>query len=99
MKYPIRTLPINLRKNGFDYTQVSRGERSFVYAQHGTPSVTYYEVFLLKISREKCINGKIIEARERFPSNEDFGYSAWTYRSLVRAREKFEVLEGGGDGE
>jgi len=99
MKSLIRTLPANLRKNGFDYTQVSRGERSCLYAQHVTPSVTYFEVFLIKISREICINGKIIQARERFPSNEDFGYSAWTYRNLARARGKFEVLEGGGDGE
>ena len=95
----VLALKPTVRKNGFTYTQVCRGARSCVYAQHVTPSVTYFEVFLIKISREICINGKIIQARERFPSNEDFGYSAWTYRNLARARGKFEVLEGGGDGE
>jgi len=91
----VLALKPTVRKNGFTYTQVCRGARSCVYAQHVTPIVTYYEVFLIKVSQECYIDGKLIETRERFPGNEDFGLTAWTYRSLKEAEEKFEKLEGG----
>lgn len=86
-----------IRKNGFTYTQVCRGERSCIYAQNGTPELAYYEVFLIRHSRDKNINGKLIEARERFPKDEDFGITAWTYRNLKDAERRFEQIEGGGD--
>ena len=84
-----------IRKNGYSYTQVCRGQRSCVYAQNVTPMIIYYEVFLIRESKEKCINGKLIEARERFPRNEDFGITAWTYRSLNEAEVRFKKLEEG----
>jgi len=84
-----------IHKNGYSYTQVYRGLRSCIYEQHVTPSVTYYEVFLIKISREKCINDKIIEARERFPRDEDFGYSAWTFSDFEKALRRYNELEKG----
>jgi hypothetical protein len=93
----MRPLPQKLRRNGFNYTLICRGRRSFIYAQHVTPSVTYYEVFRLKISSPKTImmDGKkiVIEAAERFPTNESFGVWAWSIRGLDKAMEKFKELE------
>jgi len=86
-------LPIKLRKNGFDYELVLRGKKALIYSQRVSENVTYYEVFRMKISRTKTIQGKIIPPHERFPRDEDFGKWAWTYRSYDKALRKFHDLE------
>ena len=84
-----------IRKNGYSYTQVCRGQRSCIYAQHVTPTLTRFEVFLITIAPEKTINGTFIESRERFPKNEDFGVTAWTYWDKDNAKKRFRRLEDG----
>ena len=86
-------LPLNLLKNGFNYTQVQRGLRSCIYRQELLPNLAYYEVFLIKIKSEEVILGKWIPEREVFPGNEAFGYWAWSYRTLESAKDKFNKLE------
>ena len=86
-------LPENIRKNGFDYTQVRRGQRSFVFRQHATPKLDYYEVFLIKIRPAGEVFGKWQPAKERFPGNEDFGNWAWSYSTIEAAMQKYEELE------
>ncbi len=86
------TLPANLRKNGFDYALVLLGIRSCIYRQYVTPGIEYYEVFLIQIKPEWNINGKIIPAHEASPGNEDFGKSAWVYRSYEKALQKLKEL-------
>ncbi len=89
----IKTLPVELRKNGYDYTLVLRGRRSCIYEQTVSDSVNYYEVFLIRTKPESNINGKVIPAHEWFPNNEAFGNWAWTYRDYSRAKNKFDLLE------
>jgi hypothetical protein len=89
----VKKLPLKLRKNGFIYTQVCRGVRSFVYEQTITPKIKYYEVFELRIQHEWEMNGYFYPAKERFPGNEDFGIWAWTCRTLERAMKRFNELE------
>ena len=91
----MKTLPLKLRKNGFNYSQVLRGKRSCIYEQTVTENIKYYEVILIKIAPEKVIKGKKFESRERFPHNEAFGYWAWTYPTYEMAYEAFKVLESG----
>ena len=86
--------PVKLRKNGFEYRFRQKGRRSYIYAQRGTNSDEAYEVFLIRYREERIINGKILPAKERFPSNEDFGRFAWTYRTWEEAWNKFCDLEG-----
>ena len=93
----IPSLPVKLRKNGFTYTQILRGVRSFVYAQHYTPNLTYYEVFHLRYSPKLIINGKSYPKRERFPGNEDFGVWAWSCRTYDEAMKIFNKLENKDD--
>ena len=85
-------LPLKLRFNGFDYTQVYRTDCEAIYEQRVSESCTAYEVFIIKKIPEKIIKGKIIMAHERFPRNEDFGKSAWTYPNLTRAMNKLLEL-------
>lgn len=87
-------LPARLRKNACEYTLVPRGTRSAVYAQRITPEIEYYEVFELRIQPAKMLpSGKSYPAKERFPSNEDFGGWAWSCRTLERTMERFKELE------
>jgi len=86
-------VPLKLTKNGFTYTQVLRGRRSCLYEQHVTPRIKQFEVFIIRISPEREICGKLILERERFPGNEDFGFWAWSYWTMEEARAKFDELE------
>jgi len=89
----MKTLPIKLRKNGFNYTQVLRGKKSCIYEQEVSEGVKYYEVFKIRIKPERYIKGKKVEAREWFPHDEAFGYWAWSCRTYERAYERFRELE------
>ena len=90
----METLPPIIRKNGFTYTQILRGVRSFVYEQRITPEIKYYEVFELRIQPAKTFpSGKSYTTMERFPGNEDFGEWAWTCRNYKRAYERYLELE------
>lgn len=86
-------LPSILRKNGFSYTQVSRGARSCIYEQRVKGKTVAFEVFIIRISPRRKILGKWIQERELFAHNEAFGYSAWTYFNLERAKGKFSQIE------
>lgn len=90
-------LPFKLKKNGFNYTQVTHGKKACIYAQEYTKTITCYEVFKIKVILERKIIGKIIFAHEKFPDDEAFGYWAWSYRDYAKAIEKFRELEGAGN--
>lgn len=91
----MKTLPLKLRKSGHDYTQVQRGEKSCIYEQRFCGKLISYEVFIIKITPEKELNGKLIEVREKFPNNEAFGTWAWAITSWDRALKRFNELENG----
>ena len=89
----MKTLPINLRKNGFDYTQVLRNDKYAVYRQYVTPEIEYFEVFIIKTHPERFFKGRIIQASESFPGNEAFGKTAWTFQNLAKAMSKYNSLQ------
>jgi hypothetical protein len=93
----MQLLKENIRKNGYDYRLLERGERSFIYEQWDDEDnfIVAYEVFRLKISKAKEVFGDIMPEREVFPGNEDFGVWAWSYRNLEKAYEKYTRLESG----
>lgn len=85
-------LPINLRKNGFDYTQILRQGNKAIYEQTYTEIVAYYEVFKIRTQPEKILRGNLIQSGEVFPGNEDFGKTAWSFKTLAKAMDKFNSL-------
>lgn len=87
------TLLPAIKKNGFNYILVKRGQKALIYQQHITNSLFYYEVFISKVRPERAFNGKTFPAKEQFPHNEAFGKWAWTYRNLEDAEKKFLELE------
>lgn len=84
-----------IRKNGYNYTQVQRGNRSCIYRQEVSTKVCYFEVFLIRFKPERILKGKKLEARERFPHDEAFGDWAWSIRNYDEARCRFKELEEG----
>jgi len=88
----MQILPVILRKNGFDYSQVLRDEKKAIYCQHVTPNLEYFEVFKIQTHLERVFKGGTIPAGESFPSNEGFGVTAWTYRTLEKAMVKYNTL-------
>ena len=86
-------LPKILTYNKYTYTQVLKGKRYCLYEQNGIANMRCFELFKIRVSREKKINGTIIEKKELFPRNEDFGYTAWTICDLDKALAKFNELE------
>ena len=86
-------LPDKLRKNGFTYTLVLRKRRSCIYEQEVTENLSYFEVFTIKIKPVMMFKGKIIPEREVFPSNADFGKTAWSCRTLEDAMKRFIKME------
>lgn len=93
----MQLLKENIRKNGYDYRLLKKGERAFIYEQWDDEDhfIVAYEVFRLKISKAKEVFGEIMPEREVFPGNEDFGVWAWSYRNLEKSYEKYNRLESG----
>lgn len=95
LKHPLIAIPLpqKTRKNGHDYVQVCRGEKGCIYWVWYKDLPVGYEVMNIRVRPRRQVKGIWLEAKEKFPSNEDFGYYAWAYRSRERAEEKFNVLE------
>lgn len=93
----MQLLEPNIRKNGFDYRLIKKGDKAYIYEQWDDEFefVVAYEVFKIKIEKEKLVFGDLMPEREVFPGNEDFGKWAWTYGTLEKAEERYEHIERG----
>jgi len=88
-----KPLSPTLRKNGFAYTLVLRDEHRAIYWQHVCENCQYYEVFKIRIRPETIFKGKPIPEREVFPTDSDFGITAWSFPSYEKALQKFNSLQ------
>jgi hypothetical protein len=52
-----------------------------------------FEVFIITNQPETILNGIVYPARERWPKDEDFGKTAWSYRTLEQCTVKFQNIE------
>lgn len=87
-------LPVELRKNKCDYKLIKRTDKVAIYAQLTKGcEVEAYEVFIVKWKRGAVINGLTIKPGEKFPSNADFGKTAWACSTLERAEMRFLEFE------
>lgn len=81
-----------LRYHGFNYTQICRGTRSCLYRQTYQGKTVGFEVFIITHQPEILIKGIVYPARERWPKDEDFGKTAWSYWTLEERQIKFDQL-------
>lgn len=88
-------LPNEIKKNGFIYRLLKRGERAMLYEQYciDAEKVGSWEVFKRKIDQPKEIFGIQLGEREIFPGNEDFGKWAWAPSLYERALEIYDRVE------
>jgi hypothetical protein len=96
----MKKLAEKINRNGYIYTQLKRGEKAAIYEQIfedlGDSTVVGYEVFKIRIGKSKVVFGVELPEKEKFPSDEDFGKWAWSYREINKAMEKYDQIENGG---
>jgi hypothetical protein len=82
--------------NGFTFTQIKEGSKSYIYEVF-TGHSYHWEVFQKKNFPEtvRVIDGKevIYKGGERYPSDDEFGKWAYCCNSLKRALERMEEFE------
>lgn len=89
----VKPLEQIIKRNGFSYHQVTRNKKVAIYEQRGKDnSISGYEVFLIKVLPDRKIKNTLILSYEKFPSNEDFGKTAWFYHTLDKAVAKMTEL-------
>lgn len=77
---------------GITATQHGRDGNVCIYQRSDRP----YEVFIVQMAKEGEIMGKMYPERETYPSNEDFGKTAWCFGDAEAAKSKFkEMIERG----
>lgn len=82
-----------VRKNGFDYVLITRTETKAIYKQSFDGKIIAYEVFIVKVIKECALAGVVIPEHEKFPSDNDFGKTAWSYKQYYKAICKYETLK------
>lgn len=92
----METLNTTIRKNGFVYELIERSEYFAIYAQYIEDEIIAYEVFRIKIQKPRVgkfagVEIQFVE-KELFPSNEDFGYTAFTCRTLEKAEARLKEM-------
>jgi hypothetical protein len=82
-------------KNGFTYILVQRTDKKALYSQFYNNVQVGYEVFFIKVRGNQFsqLLNKPIDASERFPSNEVFGKTAWSFTDFQKALQKYQELE------
>ena len=63
------------------------------YVLISTFFIVIFELFEIKIRPTKDIKGIVLEEKELFPKDKDFGKTAWTICDLDKALAKFNELE------
>lgn len=93
MSTPIKRQPEMFTKGQRTFTQLKRVGRValFQLAEQGW-SQPHHEVVILTEAPAGTVFGTEVVARERYPSNEDFGSLGWSFRSLAEAEAKFQTL-------
>lgn len=88
-------LPLVIKKNHYEYHQIKRSDKAAIYSQclPGGELVIAYEVFQIRQQKagEGILGGVTITfvEKELFPSDEEFGKTAWSFTGLERAEKCF----------
>ena len=90
----MKKLELNFRKDGFDYEQVERVGDVAIYRQSKAGQVgnVHFEVGKIRENKAREVFGKHFEASESWPSSEEWGIRAWTYRDLTSAKRRLATL-------
>ena len=84
-------------KNDSIYRLVERSSKVAFYEQwmtnwKGELFLAANEVFKIKMQRERTFNGRYFPRKEKYPANEDFGKTAFTFPNLDTAYLRYLEL-------
>lgn len=93
----MKTLETTFKNQDYTYEQASRdGDVATYIVRSANTNVTHgYEVIKIKKIKEKTFpNGITTPAHEAYPSNEDFGKTAWYYMygQADKAKARYQEL-------
>ena len=96
----MKLLPETVQKAERIYKQLERNEHAALYAvfsRHSDPPLLIgYEAFRIKKVPERTVFERLVPAHETYPSDEDFGKTAWSFglNNLEQARAKYRKPYG-----
>lgn len=99
----VKKLDNEVKKNGFTYRLVKRNDERCIYSQHNAAAkVVGYEMFKIRLGDQRKVKERWAKLQhkafnpedyeelfELFPSNEEFGKRAWSYKTLEEAELAF----------
>jgi len=90
----MKKLDEKYRKNEYEYRLHTRAEKKAIYYQYLGNRLLGYEVFkiLVREASFSTLLNRHLPASEKFPSNEDFGKTAWSFSFEDRAMKKYNQL-------
>ena len=91
----MKVLAEKIKRSGYTYELLKRTDKAAIYKQipdEPESKNIYYEVFKIRISKAKVMFGVELPEKEKFPSDEDFGRSAWACVTLERAEEIYDRI-------
>ena len=90
------TLPIKFKSGNWEFKQVWREGLFAVYAK-GQGDAVHYEAIKIAETPEYTIAGNVIEARESFPSDSDWGVSGFSCVTLADAHKRIGYMKDNKD--
>lgn len=88
----MKKLQGEFKKSIFDQFIIERTESKAIYSQSYNNQIIGYEVFKIKIAKDADLMGRFIQGGERYPSDNDFGISAWSIRDYDKALSRYSKL-------
>ena len=90
---PIKQLPNQFRKEGFDFKILLR-EGNVAMLRKTKPGFSFesYEVVRIQSHNGYTIDGVEIEPAESIPNSTQWGRKGWTYSDIELATRKFDKL-------
>ncbi len=99
----VKKLDDEVKKNGFIYRLLQRNEDRCIYSQHNAAGkLIAYEMFKIKLGDQRKAKERWAKLQhkpfnpedyeeffELFPSNEEFGKRAWSFKTLTEAELAF----------
>ena len=74
----MKRLAKEIKKDGFNYTQMLRGNKYALYVQMLGVTIAGHEVFKITEKGNTTAFGRVFPACEVFPRSERFGTDAWS---------------------
>jgi hypothetical protein len=92
----MRVLHHSLKRGGFRLSLVKRAGKVAIYRQHVNGAGTdRFEVVKITTSPARVINGKAIEAGERYPTDDQWGTYGFTAWDMAEAETIYGKMQAG----